>query len=153
MNPRAFEKARSVVTKGIQISNTAFIKKINSQTGITQRKEQANLNLKNPYFQAYTRLYRRATHRWHTTVQYSNPRMQTCIRDCVEGKLMDGYNFFSQKQEKFQILSNTEASMNQDKRSHTDFKAKTGQGWQKQPTVVWAPQWSHQFCCTGINTL
>ena len=29
-NPRAFEKAQSVVTKGIQTSNTAFITKINS---------------------------------------------------------------------------------------------------------------------------
>ena len=51
---RDFEKAQSVITKGIQTSYTAFIKKINSQAGITQRKEQANLNLKNPYFQAYT---------------------------------------------------------------------------------------------------
>ena len=58
---RDFEKAQSVITKGIQTSYTAFIKKINSQTGITQRKEQANLNLKNPYFQAYTQLYRSAT--------------------------------------------------------------------------------------------
>ena len=58
---RAFEKAQSVITKGIQTSYTAFIKKINTQTGITQRKEQANLNLKNPYFQAHPRLYISAT--------------------------------------------------------------------------------------------
>ena len=50
---RAFEKAQSVITKGIQTRCIAFKKKINSQTGITQRKEQANLNLKNPYFQAH----------------------------------------------------------------------------------------------------
>ena len=30
INPRAFEKAQSVVTKGIQTSSTVFIKKINS---------------------------------------------------------------------------------------------------------------------------
>ena len=47
---RDFKKAQSVITKGIQTSYTTFIKKINSETGITQRKEQANLNLKNPYF-------------------------------------------------------------------------------------------------------
>ena len=58
---RAFKKAQSVITKGTQTSYTAFIKKINSETWITQRKEQANLNLKNPYFQAHLRLYISAT--------------------------------------------------------------------------------------------
>ena len=45
---RAFEKAQSVINRGTQTSYTAFIKKINSPTGITERKEQANLNLKIP---------------------------------------------------------------------------------------------------------
>ena len=47
-NSRAFEKAQSVITKGIQTSYTTFIKKINSQIGIIERKEQANLNLTIP---------------------------------------------------------------------------------------------------------
>ena len=54
--------------------------------------------------------------------------MQVCIRDCAEEQLADRYNIFLKKQEKFPGLSNTDASMNQDKRPHTDFKAKTGQG-------------------------
>ena len=54
--------------------------------------------------------------------------MQASIRDCAEEQLADRYKIFLKKQEKFPRLSNTEASMNQDKRSHTDFKAKTGQG-------------------------
>ena len=54
--------------------------------------------------------------------------MHVCIRDYVEGKLMDRYKIVLKKQEKFQIISNTEESMNQHKISHTDFKAKTGQG-------------------------
>ena len=44
----ASEKAESVITKGTQTSYIAFIKKINSQTGIIERKEQANLNLTIP---------------------------------------------------------------------------------------------------------
>ena len=59
---RAFEKAQSVINRGTQTSQTTFLKKINSPKGITQRKDQANLNLKNPYFQADSRLYIRATH-------------------------------------------------------------------------------------------
>ena len=35
---------------------------------------------------------------------------------------MDRYKIFLKKQEKFPRLSNTEASMNQDVKSHTDFK-------------------------------
>ena len=45
---RDSEKAESVITKGTQTSYTTFIKKINSQTGILERKEQANLNLTIP---------------------------------------------------------------------------------------------------------
>ena len=84
---KAFEKAQSVITKGLQTSYTTFIKKIHSQTGITQRKEQANLNLKNPYFQAYSRLSISATHEWIAIVQYSNPRMQESIHDYSEEQL------------------------------------------------------------------
>ena len=45
---RASKKAESVITKGTQTSYTAFIEKINSQTGIIEIKKQANLNLKIP---------------------------------------------------------------------------------------------------------
>ena len=58
---RAFEKAQSVINRGTQTIHTKFINKINASTGITERKEQGNLNLKNPYFQADSRLYIRAT--------------------------------------------------------------------------------------------
>ena len=62
------------------------------------------------------------------TVQERNPRMQASICDCAEEQPTYRYKMFLKKQEKFTRLSNTEASMNQDKRPHTDFKAKTGQG-------------------------
>ena len=60
---RDFEKAQSVINRGTQTSYTAFINKINSPIGITERKEQANLNLKIP------------------TSRH--------IRDCIEGQPMD----------------------------------------------------------------
>ena len=93
-----------------------------------QRQGQANLNLKNPYFQACTRLYIRATRVLYVTVQKSNPRMQASVRDCAEEKPAYRYKFFSQKQENSTRLSNTVRSMNQDNRPHTNFKANTGQG-------------------------
>ena len=45
-----------------------------------------------------------------------------------------GINFFS-KTRKITRLSNTEASINQDKRSQTNFQTKTGQDTEK-PTAV-----------------
>ena len=54
--------------------------------------------------------------------------MQACIHDFAEGQLADRYKIFLKKQEKFTRLSNTEASMNQDKRSHTDFKQRLVRG-------------------------
>ena len=50
--------------------------------------------------------------------------MQTYIRDCLEGQLANGYKFFLKNQR----LSNAEANKNQDKRSHTNLQANTGQG-------------------------
>ena len=54
--------------------------------------------------------------------------MQASVCDYAEEQPAYMYNFFFKKQEKFTRLSNTEASMNQDKRSHMDFKEKTGEG-------------------------
>ena len=57
--------------------------------------------------------------------------MQTCIHDYSEEQLANGYKFFLKHKEKSKRLSNTKASKNQDKISHTDFQAKTGQGDRK----------------------
>ena len=124
-NPRAFEKAQSVVTKGLQTNNTIFIKKANTQTRITQREGQANPILKNPYFQACMRLCIRATHVLYATVQERPLCMGTSVRDYAEEKPAYKYKFFLKKQEKCTRLSNTVLSMNQDKIPHTNFKEKT----------------------------
>ena len=58
--------------------------------------------------------------------------MQTGIRDCAEEQLTDGYKKNFKEQEKFQRLPNTEASINQNKRSHTDFKQRLVRGDRKK---------------------
>ena len=93
-----------------------------------QRQGQANPNLKNPNFQACTRLCIRETRVLYATVQESNPRMQASVCNCAEEKLAYRYKFFLKKQEKSTRLSNTVISMNQDKIPHTNFKTKTSQG-------------------------
>ena len=86
---RASEKVESVITKGTQKSYTTFIKKINSQIGIIERKEQANLNLTIPTSMHIRdcleaqpaddpRLFSTTTHECKhvsATVQKSNSRM------------------------------------------------------------------------------
>ena len=84
---RASEKAQTVINRGTQIGQTTFINKIHSETRITQSKDQANFNFKNPHFQEYSRLSIRAGREWLAAVQWSNPRIQDCIRDCLEQQL------------------------------------------------------------------
>jgi len=57
---RASEKSQTVINRGTQIGQTAFINKIHSKTRITQSKDQAKFNFKNPHFQEYSRLSIRA---------------------------------------------------------------------------------------------
>ena len=151
-NSRAFEK-QEVWSPTVSIQATQHHKENPLRNRDYPKKRTSKFYLKNPYFQEYSPLSISATRGWSATVQYSNPRMQVCIRDCAEEQLTDRYKIFLKKQEKLSRLSNTEASMNQKVISHTDFKQRLVRGDRNNLQQSRYPHWSRQFYCTWLYTL